>query len=377
MKEIKRNILLNPGPATTSDSVKLAQVVPDICPREKEFGAVINEVRSALLKIVNTDSETHSSVLFGGSGTAAVESVLSSVAKNNEKLLIIINGAYGLRMKQISEVYNINYEIVEYEWGDQINFDEIENKIKSHSDISHFAMVHHETTTGMLNSIEKFSSLGSRYNLVTILDAMSSFAGIPINLQETPVDYLISTSNKCIQGMAGIGFIICKLESLVALKSKKSKNYYLDLYQQYYSLEEKSQFRFTPPVQVIFALNQAIKEFFKEGGDKRYSRYAKSWDRLTSGLNDLGFKLLNYKGSESKILTTIYEPQHKNFNFNEFHDYLFERGFTIYPGKLNHNNTFRLSNMGEISASDIDNFISEVKKALIHLGLKVPIMDVD
>tara|TARA_Y100001970_G_scaffold293624_1_gene441771 strand:+ start:4759 stop:5880 length:1122 start_codon:yes stop_codon:yes gene_type:complete len=370
---VKRKILLNPGPATTSESVKLAQVVPDICPREKEFGHLINRIRTDLLKIVHVELKTHTSILFGGSGTAAIESVINSVVKYNKKLLIIINGAYGLRMQQISELYNLNYDVISYEWGKSINFNEVENRIKSNPDIGYIAMVHHETTTGILNSIEKFSNIGTKYNVTMILDAMSSYAGVPINLKKTPIDYLVSTSNKCIQGMPGIGFVICNIDSLMCLKNIKPRSFYLDLYQQYCSLEKKGQFRFTPPVQVIYALNQAIIEYFKEGGENRYIRYTKSWERLTSGLIEFGFKLLDFKGSDSKILTTVYEPENVKFNFDEFHDYLFDRGFTVYPGKMTNNKTFRLSNMGEITAEDIDLFLSEMKKALIHLGIKLPL----
>ena len=208
MKPI-RKILFNPGPATTTEAVKLAQLVPDICPREKEFQGTLKGIREDLLKVINADSEEYVSVLFGGSGTAAMESTISSVVGEKEYLMIIINGAYGKRMKQIAELHSINTICIEYEWGEPINFLEVEEIIKRQKSIKHIAMVHHETTTGILNSLEQFSKIGRKYNKTLILDAISSYAGLNIEINKTPVDYLMSTSNKCIQGMPGVGFIIC------------------------------------------------------------------------------------------------------------------------------------------------------------------------
>ena len=201
-KHIQRKVLLNPGPATTTDTVKMAQIVPDICPREKEFSDLMMGIMNDLLKITNGHKGEYKTVLFGGSGTAAMESVISSVIPKNKTLLILINGAYGVRMQKISETYLIPHKILEYDWGTRIDFNEVDTYLKSNSDIGYIAMVHHETTTGILNSIENFSILGKKFGHTLILDAISSYAGVPIDLIDTPIDFLMSTSNKCIQGMA-------------------------------------------------------------------------------------------------------------------------------------------------------------------------------
>jgi len=368
---MKRKILLNPGPATTSQSVKMAQVVPDICPREVEFTKLIKSIRLDLLKIIKVSEKKYSTVLFGGSGTSAMDSIISSVIDGGNKLLILINGAYGERMKQIAETYSINYETFEYNWGEPINFIEVEKYLVKNNDIKYIAMVHHETTTGILNPIKKFTILGKKYNCTLMLDAISSYGGIPIDLNVDPVDYILSTSNKCIQGMAGIAFVICKKESLNKIKNIKKRSYYLDLFDQYSYLEKNGQMRFTPPVQTFYALRKAIDEHFEEGEASKFKRYEKNWRILRSGLISLGFKLLIDLENESKILLTIIEPTNIQYNFNQLHDIIYKEGFTIYPGKLkNNNNTFRLSVMGDIDSKDINNFLSCMKTTLIKMGIK-------
>lgn len=368
-KSIERKILLNPGPATTTDTVKMSQVVPDICPREKEFSELIAGIRNDLLKIVNADKEKYKTVLFGGSGTAVMESVISSVVGKEKTLLILINGAYGDRMRNIAETYSIPFKILEYEWGRPINFGRVDSFLKSNLDIGYIAMVHHETTTGILNSIESFSELGKKYGHTLILDAISSYAGIPIDLETTPIDFLMSTSNKCIQGIAGLAFVICKKSELKHLKDIPNRSFYLSLYDQYNYMEKTGQMRFTPPVQTIYALRQAIEEFFEEGILNRYNRYTENWHTLRNGLQRLGFKLLLNPEDESHILLTVIEPDNPNYDFNKIHDLLYEKGFTIYPGKIGSQRTFRLANMGAIYPTDIEMFLFTMTNVLKEIGI--------
>src|SRR3989339_585895 len=223
----ERKILLNPGPATTSDAVKYAQIVPDICPRENDFSEIVEKIRTDLKKIINAN-KYYTTVLFGGSGTAAMEAVLSSVVSPNKKVLILINGAYGERFKKIAETHLLDHICLKSEWGQPLNFLEAENILKSENDIGYIVMVHHETSTGILNPIEKFSQIAQKYMKVSILDAISSFAAIPINVQKTPIDYLISTSNKCIQGMAGIRFFVTEADEsniLITVLEPKDDSY--------------------------------------------------------------------------------------------------------------------------------------------------------
>lgn len=361
---IKRNILLNPGPATTTDTVKEALVVPDICPREEEFGALMQEIRRDLVKIAGGD-ESYTSILFAGSGTAAMDSAISSVVPPNKKILVLINGAYGIRFAEIAKTYNIEVVELKYEFGKKIELGQIELILKKDKGIECIAATHHETTVGILNPIKEIGAIAKKFQKTFIVDTISSFAGVPIDIKEFNIDFMMSTSNKCIQGMAGIAFIICKKASLEKIKSFKTRSYYLDLYSQYEYLEKNNQTRFTPPVQLMYALKQAIKEFYEEGAENRFNRYKENYRILKEGLKKLGFKfLMGNDVVESKILTTIYYLKHPNFDFDLLHDKLFKRGFTIYPGKITNLNTFRLAVMGAIYPKDIKNFLKALEETI-------------
>ena len=375
--EIKRNILLNPGPATTSDTVKLAQVVPDICPREKEFGEVMEFVSKELTDFVGSN-EDYTTILFGGSGTAAVEAMLSSVI-NNETVLIINNGAYGKRMCEIAESYNLS--CIEYKSSEleKINLNELEELIKKYNlnnsgnekkSISHLAVIHHETTTGILNDIESIGEICKKYKIEMIVDAMSSFAGIPINMRKMNISYLASSSNKCIQGMAGISFVIANKESLEKTKNIKPRNLYLNMYKQYSYFKDNYQMRFTPPVQVLYALKQAIVEAKEETIEKRYERYKECCEILWKGLEKLNLKKLVSEEASSMLLTSIAEPQIDGYSFEELHYYLYNRGFTIYPGKISSQNTFRIANIGQIYPENMIKFIEILEEYLTQLRIK-------
>ncbi len=360
-KKIKRNILLNPGPATTTDTVKYAQVVPDICPREKEFAEVVREVQKNIVKIVHGEDD-YASVFFAGSGTAIMDAVINSVVPAKSKLAIIVNGAYGTRMVKIARAYNIPHIAIEFGFGGKIDISKIKKVLSRDEDIKCVAIVHHETTTGILNPINDIAKLKEKYDFTLIVDAISSFAGIPIDIKKSNIDFLLSTSNKCIQGMAGLTFAICKTSELIKSKNYPVRSFYLNLYNQYINFAEKGQWQFTPPVQIMYALKQAISEYFEEGETARYNRYTACWQKYREELPGLGFKFLHEPEDESRVLLTIIEPEHKNYSFDKMHDYLYERGFTIYPGKIGRQNTFRLSNIGEVHPEDIDNFIKVLKE---------------
>jgi 2-aminoethylphosphonate aminotransferase len=359
-----RNILLNPGPATTSDTVKFAQVVPDICPREKEFGDVMEFVSRELTNFVGSN-EKYTTVLFGGSGTASVEAILSSVVDDGT-ILIINNGAYGERICEMAEIYNLNYIEFKSSPIQEINLNELEKIIKTHNSesgelskcpISHIAVVHHETTTGILNDVHSIGRICRKYEIEMIVDAMSSFAGIPIDMEEMNIKYLASSSNKCIQGMAGISFAITNIESLEKIKNIKPRNLYLNLYKQYMYFKDNYQMRFTPPVQVLYALKQAILEAKEETIEKRHERYKACCKILWDGLDKIKLSKLVSEKASSMLLTSIIEPEIEGYNFNDLHDYLYSKGFTIYPGKIASTNTFRIANIGEIYPEDMRKFM--------------------
>ena len=349
-----QNILLNPGPATTSATVKLAQVVDDICPREKEFGDLMERVSNELTSIA-ADTKEYTAILFGGSGTAVVEAILTSVVPHDKSVLIVNNGAYGKRMCQIAKRFNINHIEFKSSPIEPIDLEKLEETVKNSENLSHLAVIHNETTTGLLNNLDDLGKLAKKYNLELIVDAMSSYAAVPIDMKKQNISYLAASSNKNIQGMAGVGFVIASKNALESLKDIKPRGFYLSLYEQYQNFVKSHQMRFTPPVQTLYALEQAIKEAKEEGIENRYKRYSKSWQTLTDTLKEMGLKYLVDDEYHSKIITSIFIPE--GVDFNDMHDYFYEKGFTIYPGKVEEFNTFRVANIGNIDYRDMERFL--------------------
>lgn len=355
---VRRTILLNPGPATTTDSVKHAQVVPDICPRESDFGEVMQWIAAELTTFV-ADSSTHSTVLFAGSGTAAVESVLSSVVGRDDHLLIINNGAYGRRMCQIARAYGLH--TLEFPGAVDQPLDLVALECvmqEQRRQLTHVALVHNETTSGLLNDVAMVGALCKAYNLQLIVDAMSSYAAIPIDMKQMNISYLAASANKNLQGMAGVSFVIANQEKLAQTQHIAPRNFYLNLYSQYRHFTDTGQMRFTPPVQTLYALKQAVLETKTEGIAARYQRYTISWETLVAGLAALGLSHLVAAEHHSKIITAVIEPHCPRYNFNDMHDYLYRHDFTLYPGKLEGLNTFRVANIGDITYRDIEDFLA-------------------
>ena len=351
---MSRKVLLNPGPATTTYSVKMAQVVDDICPREYEFGDLMEWVSNELTAIV-ANQEEYVTILFGGSGTAVVEATLSSVVPHDKTVLIVNNGAYGKRMCQIAEAYDMNFVEFESSPIEPIDLEALETIIKAETNLSHLAVIHNETTTGLLNNLDDLGALAKKYSLELIVDAMSSYAAIPIDMKAQNISYLLASSNKNIQGMAGVGFVIANKSDIEKVKEIKPRNFYLNLYAQYENFIKSHQMRFTPPVQTLYSLKQAIIEAKEEGIENRYKRYSKSWETLTTALKEMNLDYLVDDKYHSKIITSIFIPE--GVDFNDMHDYFFERGFTIYPGKVADFNTFRVANIGEIDSGDMEDFL--------------------
>ena len=359
INNVKRNILLNPGPATTTDTVKISQVVPDICPREKEFGRVMEFVSHELTTIVANVSE-FSTILFGGSGTAAVESIITSVIPNDKTILIVNNGSYGQRIIDMSKRYKIKHIEFKSSPIKPIDLKRLEGVIKSNSEISHLAVIHNETTTGLLNNLDQLGELSKKYKIDLIVDAMSSYAALPIDMKRQNISFLAASSNKNIQGMAGVGFVIANQQKLESLKTIQPRSFYLSLYEQYENFIKSKQMRFTPPVQTLYALKQAIIELKSEGVKNRYSRYSNSWKLLTDSLSKMNLSYLVEDKNHSKIITSIKIPV--GIDFEDMHDYFYNKGFTIYPGKVEEFNTFRIANIGQIDTYDIEEFIKLLKK---------------
>ena len=354
IRQVRREVLLNPGPATTTDSVKYAQVCADICPREEEFGQMMRWICDELTLFIGK-KEDYETVLFAGSGTLADEVMVSSCVPQNGKLLIINNGSYGQRLAKIASVYKMDYEVYESSTYEAIDLDALGKKLDEGS-YTHLAAVYHETTTGLLNPIPQIGRMCHDRGIVTIIDTVSAFSAIPIDMERDCIDFMASTSNKCIQGMAGVCFVFCNRKELEKLKGEPMRNYYMNLYDQYQYFSKTLQTRFTPPVQILNALRQAIIETKQETIEARYTRYTACWNILVDVVKELGLELLVKEEEQSHLITAILEPQDGKYSFEEFHDLAREQSFTIYPGKLGNINTFRIANIGDIQPHEMEQF---------------------
>ncbi|MGB4335355.1 MAG: 2-aminoethylphosphonate--pyruvate transaminase [Chromatiaceae bacterium] len=355
MRRVRREVLLNPGPASTSDSVKYAQVCADICPREKEFGELMDWTRTELTRFV-ADPAKYSTVFWGGSGTSADEGMLSSVVPDGGRLLVLDNGSYGARMAKIASVYKLDHEVFKSSSKAPVDLNALEDKLRS-GRFTYLAAVYHETTTGLLTDLPAIAAICRRLGVVTIIDAVSAYAGIPMDLEKLGVHFMASTSNKNIQGMAGIAFVVCDREHLERTKNIPMRNLYMNLWDQHASFEKTLQTRFTPPVQTIYSLRQAIIETKVETVEGRYARYSACWDTLLAGIGRLGLSCLVPPEHQSKLITAILEPDNPRYSFRELHDQARRHEFTIYPGKLADANTFRIANIGNIQPAEMARFV--------------------
>ncbi len=356
--------LLTPGPLTTSDTVKKA-MLKDWCTWDDDYNvAIVESIRSKITAYA-TDDPQYTSVLMQGSGTASVEAVLGSVISHDKKVLIINNGAYGQRMAEICQILQLAHHVVNYSEEVQPDVAEIAAILVKDNSITHLAMVHCETTTGMLNPIDNVASLCKKHGITFILDAMSSFGGIEFDIGKLDIGFMISSANKCIQGVPGFGFVIAKRQLIAACKGQ-AKSLSLDLYDQWHTMETANgKWRFTSPTHVVRAFYQALKELENEKGiAARAKRYQKNQRLLVDGMRELGFKTLLADELQSPIITSFLSPVQPEYNFKQFYLQLKSLGFVIYPGKVSNADCFRIGNIGEIYADDIIQLLKAIKQAI-------------
>ncbi|MEI3164019.1 MAG: 2-aminoethylphosphonate--pyruvate transaminase [Lachnospirales bacterium] len=357
--------LLTPGPLTTTDTVK-KEMLFDHCTWDDDYKKITKKIQSELLNLAHTDDKNYACVLMQGSGTFGVESVLSSVIRDTDKLLIIANGAYGKRMADIAEHNKINYIMYVEDYNKIPDSNKVAEIIDQNPDITHISMVHSETTSGILNDIASIATVVKQRNKIFIVDAMSSFGGVDIPVEDLGIDFIISSANKCIQGVPGFSFIIGK-RKLIENSKGVARSLSLDLYDQYRTMEIDGKWRFTSPTHTVIAFSKAIDEMKEEGGIKaRNKRYSDNNKLLISKMAEMGFETYIDKSVQGPIITTFLFPEKATFTFNDMYSYIKKRGYAIYPGKVTDANTFRIGNIGEIYAEDIeklcsiiDNFLKE------------------
>lgn len=372
LPSIKRNILLNPGPATTTDSVKYAQVVPDICPREGEFGDIMKQLGRDLVDIVH-GGDAFTAVLFCGSGTINIDATVSSLVPANKKILIVNNGAYSNRAAEVCDYYHMDYVNLKLDITQPADVSKVREALENDADIAAVYCCHNETGTGVLNPIREIGAVAHEFKCTMIVDTTSTYAMIPIDMEKDNLDFVMSSAQKGIMAFTGLSYTIGRTSILEASKDYPTRSYYTNLYMQYSFIKKTGQMHFTPPVQTIYAARQGIKEYFEEGEQPKWARHQAVWQALVDGSEALGFKLLIKKEYQSKLVVSLKYPDDPNFSFEKMHDLIYEQGFTIYPGKVADLPSFRLCALGAITPDDIADFFVAMKAALKRMNVALPV----
>ena len=371
--EIKRNILLNPGPSTTTDTVKMAQVVPDICPREQEFAEMMRELRADLVKIVHGDPEKYTSVLFCGSGTINIDVCLNSLLPADKKVLVINNGAYSARAVEVCQYYGLPFIELKYPVDEIPDLNEVEQTLRNNPDIALVHTTHNETGTGILNPIREIGALVHKYNAVFTVDTTSTLAMRPIDIEKDNIDFCMASAQKGLMSMTGLSFIIGDKKIIEASSKYPKRSYYCNLFLQYDFFEKTGEMHFTPPVQTVYATKQALKEYFEEGEQNKWARHTRVFNAINAGLDRLGFRQVIKPEFRAGLVSSAIYPDDPNWSFEAVHDYCYERGYTIYPGKISTTNTFRLCALGAIDEEDIAGFFKVFEEALKANNISVPV----
>ncbi len=366
-------LLLTPGPLTTTRTVR-ESMMQEYSTWDVDYNGIVQSIRTRLVELATGDAanpDTHTAVLMPGSGTFTVESVVGSVIPSDGKLLVLNNGAYGARITTIARMLKVDTVELGQAEIEPTDLGQVEQMLAGDPEITHVAMVHCETTTGMLNPVEAVGEIVRRLGRVFILDAMSSFGGIPMSMELTGAHYLISSANKCIQGVPGFGFVVADRAMLEATEGW-SRSHSLDLFDQWREMETNGgKWRFTSPTHVVSAFARALDELKDEGGiEARHTRYVANQKTMVKGMRALGFRTLLGDDLQSPIITSFYYPDDVEFEFQKFYDALKSRGFVIYPGKVSHAQCFRIGSIGDVQPEDMTGLVGRISEVIDELGVR-------
>lgn len=361
-------LLFTPGPLTTSMTVKQA-MLQDLGSRDIEFIDLVKDIRSRLLEIGGVGDGGYEAIIMQGSGTFTLEAVVSSSVPPDGKLLVIINGAYGRRIAQIAEIHNIRTTTLEFPENRVPDLAQVEKALETDAAITNVAVIHCETTTGLMNPVKEIGRIVQQSGARYFVDAMSSFGAVPIDLAEWGIDYLVSSANKCIEGVPGFGFALARREALLQTEGN-ARSLSLDLLSQWKGLDQNGQFRFTPPTHALLAFRQALLELEAEGGVAgRAARYRANYETLIAGMRALGFQEYLEPEDRGYIITSFRYPPHPNFDFDEFYKRLNDRGYVIYPGKVSQADCFRIGTIGRIFQSDVNDLLAALREVVPEMGM--------
>ena len=351
----KLPLLFTPGPLTTSLDTKKSMLV-DMGSWDDDFNKVTSIIRSKVIKVVN-GNKSYTCVPLQGSGSFGIEAMIINFISKKDKILILINGSYGERIKKICDYHKIKNIPFVWKENEELDIKKLQKKLQSDKSIKNLAFVHCETSTGIINPINEVNNLCKNLKVNLFIDAMSTFGALTIDSNKIKFKALVASSNKCIEGVPGISFCISRTNDLKKSKGN-SDNLCMDLYDQWKYMKETGRWRYTPPTHVVIAFLQALKEFEKEGGiKKRYQKYKRNRDVLIKEMNKIGFKCLLEDRLQSPIIVTFISPEDKRFIFNKFYKFLKLNNFIIYPGKMTNIETFRIGCIGQIRPNDIKNLV--------------------
>ncbi len=361
-------LLLTPGPLTTSASVKQA-MLHDYGSRDRHFIELNQGILERLVGIAGGQEDSHVAVPLQGSGTFVVEAMLGCFVPRDGRLLICINGAYGTRMEKICQYHGRSHTTIEFAEDEPVDPAAVAAALERDSEITHVAVVHSETTSGILNPLSEIAGAVERCGRGLLVDSMSAFGAVPLDAREVRFDAVCASSNKCLEGVPGMGFCIARKEALADTKGN-SPSLSLDLHDQWRAMQENGQWRFTPSTHVILAFDQALEEFDREGGvEGRGARYRANCAVLVEGMRNLGFRTLLPDGLQAPNIVTFHMPENRKFVFERFYGLMRDQGYVIYPGKLTQADSFRMGCIGRLDQDHMRGALAAVRHALDRLGI--------
>jgi len=366
----KDKVLFTPGPLTTSQTIKQA-MLRDLGSRDHEFISIVRDIRRRLVELGAVTEQEYTAIPIQGSGTYGLEAVVSSAIPRHGKLVVVINGAYGRRIAKMATILGIETHALEFPENVKPDLQQIDALLGAEGDIAMLVVVHCETTTGIVNPIAEIGALAKKAGVDYFVDAMSSFGAIPLNLARCHIDYLVSSANKCIEGVPGFSFVLARLSRLKQTQGY-ARSLSLDLHSQWSGLERNGQFRFTPPTHTLLAFRQALLELEAEGGvEGRAARYEANYHTLVGGMRTLGFQEYLAPHDQGYIITSFCYPDDPNFSFHRFYDLLNARGYVIYPGKVSDAECFRIGNIGRLTENDVRDLLAAIREVIEEMGVKL------
>jgi len=368
MTQAKDAYLLTPGPLSTSLATKQA-MLRDWGSWDADFNQITGRIRERLVAILHGEG-THECVPLQGSGTFSVEAAIGTLVPRDGHVLVLVNGAYGKRMARLT--FLMGRRVSTFEAADDvtINAADVERLLARDPSITHVGLIHCETSTGILNPLAEIAAVVAKHKRALIVDAMSSFGALPIDVRAVPFDALVAASGKCVEGPPGMGFVFVKRDVL-AQCSGRSTSLALDLHDQWTYMEKTTQWRFTPPTHVVVALAAALEQFVAEGGQPaRHARYARNCETLVKGMAEQGFRPFLDPAIQAPIIVTFHAPVDARYTFREFYDRVRDKGFILYPGKLTEVETFRVGCIGAIGADEMRHAVNAIRDTLADMGIR-------